>query len=533
VSAAAVVGVELAAVTLVCGGLHVLALFLLRAVPMSSSTAEWHRMAKSKIKGLLIVSFVVVALVVIASNGYLVVRGLDPKEETQTLIRSIPPRIWNAIGTGLVKLTLVSGAFLVVIRLLRRSLRRIERSVDRWDPVRDDDQNLASLFRRVDRTIVNLGWILLAVYASSAFPIPPTLTNLIVLAARIYLVVAIGFIVIRSTGVIVGTLDGISNRFAQKRDLLRHYDHLRSLLPTLRACLEYALWIGVLSLVLVQLAPTQGLAIWGPRLIQAIGIFVAGRVLIELGFLEIEHRMLPRDSLADMERRRRATMVPLVRSAFTYAVYFGTAALMLGALGFNPMPFLAGAGLLGLVVGFGAQSLINDVVSGFFILFENIYLVGDIIEAGGASGVVEGIEFRTTRIRDADGRVHIIRNGDMKPVINYSKDFTMAVVTMEVAYDADLPAVFERLRDAGSRLREENRDVLEDTRIDGITAFGASTMTVRTSTRVLPGRHEKAAAALRLLIKEALKRSTSDASGPPTSEMRGRLVMEPAPPPQT
>jgi moderate conductance mechanosensitive channel len=75
-------------------------------------------------------------------------------------------------------------------------------------------------------------------------------------------------------------------------------------------------------------------------------------------------------------------MVPLVRSAFTYAVYFGTAVLILGSLGFNPMPVLAGAGLLGLVIGFGAQSLINDVVSGSFILLENIYLVGDIVEVG-------------------------------------------------------------------------------------------------------------------------------------------------------
>ena len=126
--------------------------------------------------------------------------------------------------------------------------------------------------------------------------------------------------------------------------------------------------------------------------------------------------MLPSDGVDEMERRRRATMVPLVRSIFTYAVYFASAALMLSALGFNPMPFLAGAGILGLVVGFGAQSLINDVVSGFFILFENVYLVGDLIEAAGAKGIVEAIEFRVTKIRDADGRVHIIRNGDMTDI---------------------------------------------------------------------------------------------------------------------
>ena len=93
--------------------------------------------------------------------------------------------------------------------------------------------------------------------------------------------------------------------------------------------------------------------------------------------------------------------------------------------------------------------MINDVVSGFFILFENIYLVGDAIEAAGARGVVEAIDFRTTKIRDGDGRLHIIRNGDMKQVVNYSKDYAVAVVALDVTYGADLRAVFTSLHRAG------------------------------------------------------------------------------------
>jgi small conductance mechanosensitive channel len=186
--------------------------------------------------------------------------------------------------------------------------------------------------------------------------------------------------------------------------------------------------------------------------------------------------------------------------------------LILAALGFNPLPFLAGAGILGLVVGFGAQSLINDVVSGFFILFENTYLVGDVVEAGGGKGVVEAIEFRTTKIRDRDGRVHVIRNGDVKDVINYSKEYTMAVVPVDIVYDADMRAVFSILREAGERFRVDNPDVLGETEIDGIVAFGTTTMTVRTSTRVKPGRHDAAAAALRFSIKEAFDRRAAGAS---------------------
>ena len=113
----------------------------------------------------------------------------------------------------------------------------------------------------------------------------------------------------------------------------------------------------------------------------------------------------------------------------------------------------------------------RHVVSGFFILFEKTYLVGDSIEAGGARGVVEGIEFRTTRIRDADGRLHVIRNGDVKEVINYSKDYTLAVVSVDMIYDADLRTVFAILKEAGEHLRAENADVITETQIDGVVAF--------------------------------------------------------------
>ena len=186
---------------------------------------------------------------------------------------------------------------------------------------------------------------------------------------------------------------------------------------------------------------------------------------------------------------------------------------MLGSLGFNPLPFLAGAGLAGLVIGFGAQSLINDVVSGFFILFENIYLVGDIVEVGAGAGRRRSDRVpHNRRIRDAEGRLHIIRNGDMKPVINYSTDYGMAIVAVEVPYDADLKRVLAALRQASERLHAESHDVLAETEIDGITAFGASSMTVRTATRVRPGRHASTEAALRLLINETFERQANGGS---------------------
>jgi moderate conductance mechanosensitive channel len=422
-------------------------------------------------------------------------------------VASLGPRAALLIA-GIV---LVFAAAWVARRLARIAARLLARAI-----AVDSRAKLDAATTHVERFITRTAWLALPVLACVLLAAPARVTNSLVLALSLYLTIAGGLLVIRFVALLVDLIDVLGRRLAERRQWTRSYDHLRALLPTLRASLEYALWVGIVTLVLFLVPSTRPFAIWGPRVLQAIAIFFAGRVLIELAHLEIGHRMLPSEGLSDTDRRRRATMVPLVRSTTTYAVYFGTFALVLSTLGFNVMPFLAGAGILGLVIGFGAQSLINDVVSGFFILFENIYLVGDVVEVGPARGVVEAIEFRTTKIRDSEGRLHIIRNGDMKPVINYSREYTIAVVAVDVAYDADLHRVFATLQQTGALLRAANSDVLADLVVEGITAFGATTMTIRTATRVKAGRHDAVAAALRLLITETFDR---EAGGVPRKSL--------------
>src|SRR5207248_10424691 len=105
------------------------------------------------------------------------------------------------------------------------------------------------------------------------------------------------------------------------------------------------------------------------------------------------------------------TLVPLIHSICQYLIYFGSVLLMLGVLGVDTRPILAGAGILGLAVGLGAQTLVTDLVSGFFILFENQFLVGDYVKIGEAAGIVEEVGMRTTHVRDGQGKLHIIPNG--------------------------------------------------------------------------------------------------------------------------
>ena len=500
------------------------------AAARTGTLADSSRRLKTRVRNVLIVTCLLLAVAILAYNGWLIAHGTDAWRHSRDLLAAIGNDVWIRLAIALAKVIAIALAFLVASRLVRRGLGRIERAVIGWEGLRNHDDSVRAAFLGLTHAIVTAGWLLFAVLAFRLFAVPATIGRGLMTIVRAYLVVAVGLLLIRSSVLIVDILDGYSQRYVQRRDWQRHYDHLRPLLPTFRACLEYALWIAVATAALLQLGWIGSVGTWGPRLIQAIGLFFLGRVVIELGHLEIGRRMLPQEGLDEMSRRRRETMAPVVRSTFTYAVYFGTAVLILASLGFNPMPFLAGAGILGLVIGFGAQSLIHDVVSGFFILFENTFLVGDAIEAAGAKGVVEAIEFRTTKIRDSDGRLHIVRNGDVKQVVNYSKEYALAIVAVDVPYDADLPQVFGILRDAGERTRRENPDVLGETRIEGISAFGPAAMTVRTSTRVKPGRHEGAAAAIRLAIKEAFDRRSA---GAPRKALVPEKLVSVAPVPDT
>jgi moderate conductance mechanosensitive channel len=507
VSMLVVAGVELAFVFIVTTVFYRLATGALdHTASRFPSLADSSRALRKRSRGVVIITACLLALVIVTYNGWLARRGIDARAHTVALLQATGYDVWRRIGSALAKLAAAALGFLIAVRVVRRLLGRFEAALSRWGRLKDPDKRVRTTFAGLSYAIVNAGWLLLAVFALQVFGVPEGIVSVFVIAVRVYLVIAIGVLLIRASVVIVDTLDGLGQRYVETRDWKRYYEHLRPLVPTFRACLEYGLWVAVASLAIFQLAPVQSVVDWGPRLIEAIGLFFLGRVVIELGRLEIDHRMLPKMGLDVMSRRRRETMAPIVRSAFTYAVYFGTAVMILANLGFNPMPFLAGAGILGIVIGFGAQALIHDVVSGFFILFENTYLIGDAIEAGGAKGVVEAIEFRTTKIRDAEGRLHVLRNGEVKQVVNYSKGYTVAVVSLDVPYEVDLPQVFTIVREAGERVRRENQDVIGEIQIDGISAFGTATMALRTSTRVKAGRHEATSAALRLAIKEAFDR---------------------------
>ncbi|EPR37653.1 MscS Mechanosensitive ion channel [Desulfovibrio sp. X2] len=163
--------------------------------------------------------------------------------------------------------------------------------------------------------------------------------------------------------------------------------------------------------------------------------------------------------------------------------------VILGQLGINLGPILAAAGILGLAVGFGAQTLVQDVISGFFLLVEDQVRVGDVIQVGDKGGLVESITLRLIVLRDLAGNVHYIRNGKVDIVTNMTKDYSRYVFDIGVAYKEDVDRVIEVVKGIDEEMREDPQYkflILEPLEVLGLDRFDDSAVVVRARTKTLP-----------------------------------------------
>lgn len=211
--------------------------------------------------------------------------------------------------------------------------------------------------------------------------------------------------------------------------------------------------------------------------------------------------VLRRRGLAHESRIR--TLLPLIRSVVGYGVLFGALILALRALGVDYTAILAGAGVVGLAVGFGAQTLVRDFISGFFLLYEGLIAAGDYIVLGDIAGEVERIGLRVTHVRAFNGALHVIPNGELTRFGNFNRGFMRAIVTVDLAYEQDARKGLEiagRAVDAWQRERGEI--VLEPPSVQGIVSFGESGMTIRVVCKVRPLEHWQAERELRLRLKQ-------------------------------
>ena len=242
--------------------------------------------------------------------------------------------------------------------------------------------------------------------------------------------------------------------------------------------------------------------------IKILGILIALIILSQMSRWIVKwlERFVPeKDSLQATEAKKRAqTLGNILRHTFLIVIFFIAILMILGELGIQLGPLLATAGIGALAIGFGAQSLVKDVISGFFIILENQYRIGDAIEVAGVSGLVESVSLRKTVLRDLEGRVHTVPNGEIKVVSNLSKEWSRAVVDIGVSYRDDVDHIIDLLGQIGRELAGEEpyqSAILESPQILGVERFGESQLVIRMIVKTMPLKQWEVGRELRRRIK--------------------------------
>jgi len=238
-------------------------------------------------------------------------------------------------------------------------------------------------------------------------------------------------------------------------------------------------------------------------------IFIAGRVVVGVAGKAITHMVIERKQegrRVKLDPRRSQTIGRLVKNVISYVVNFVVLMLILSELGVDLAPLLAGAGVLGLAIGFGAQSLVKDVITGFFIIFEDQFAVGDVIRTGNGNyqGTVEEIGLRVTKIKSWTGEVHIIPNGAITEVTNFSLNNSVGVVDVSVAYESDIQKATEVIKRTVMEVYETNENIVKEPEVLGIQALGPSEVVIRVTAECKPMTHVGVGRVLNEEIKKAL-----------------------------
>ncbi len=256
-----------------------------------------------------------------------------------------------------------------------------------------------------------------------------------------------------------------------------------------------------------------------PEILVAVGVRIASAVAVAALAYWALTLILKRieGSLGDpgksgaltLQEQRARTLIGLFRSIGRVIIGVMFIFMLLGAVGVNLGPLLAGAGVIGLAVSFGAQSLVKDVISGLFILIENQFGVGDVIRIEGVSGAVERMTLRVVVLRDVEGVVHIVPNGQITKVSNLTRSWSRVVLDIGVAYREDPDRVIAVLRDVGRELWDDpdwRPLMLEQPEVPGVESFANSAVNIRMSAKTLPLKKWEVGRELRKRIKVRLDR---------------------------
>jgi moderate conductance mechanosensitive channel len=249
---------------------------------------------------------------------------------------------------------------------------------------------------------------------------------------------------------------------------------------------------------------------WTDTLIRVAAIVVVAVVLSRLALVVVNRvvsRMESGDGRPGDLTRRSKTLASVVRSGLLAVIWVVASVTALSQAGIAVGPIIAAAGVVGIAIGFGAQNLVRDLLAGFFLLFENHYDVGDVVEVAGVGGSVEAVNLRTTVLRDLAGRRHVVPNGEIRVSTNLTKVFSRYVLTLPVPYDEDVDRAIAVLRDVADRMRREppyRELITAPLTVLGVDAYGESSVDVACYVQTLPGEQWTVGRELRRRLKRAL-----------------------------
>ncbi|WP_269585642.1 mechanosensitive ion channel domain-containing protein [Roseibium sp. Sym1] len=270
---------------------------------------------------------------------------------------------------------------------------------------------------------------------------------------------------------------------------------LNAFVPRLLKIIRFAVFLvtmlllleiwGVLSLIdwLVSEAGVQLLSSYGSALLVLLVAFTIWLAVMSWVDLRLQARS------GHIVTARERTLFQLFRNASTVVIIVMATLLALSEIGVDIGPLIAGAGVVGLAISFGAQTLVKDIITGAFIQIENAINEGDVVTVAGITGTVEGLTVRSVRMRDLDGTTHIIPFSSVDMVSNFMRGFSYHVALIGVSYDTDIGAAKEAMLEAFRRLKETDfgPKILDEFEMHGVTNFGASSIDIRGRIKTLPG----------------------------------------------
>ncbi len=285
-------------------------------------------------------------------------------------------------------------------------------------------------------------------------------------------------------------LDKVINYQHHEKGLINP-EFVQIICSTLKAVVNYGglflAFLVILEIFDVSVFQTGDLKAVGFQLLRVIAIFIGARLIINFQRAFTTRWISKEEENEKPISPRMKTLGTLLNSILTYGIFFIAGLMILETFRINTTAILASVGVLGLAVGFGAQNLVKDIISGFFIIFEDQFRVGEFVEAGGATGVVEEIGLRTTKIKRWTGHLEILPNGEITKVVNYSRSNMLAVCVVGIAYEMDIDKAQEVLRKISEKAYQEIDAIVEVPIVQGVVALADSSVNVRVIATTLPG----------------------------------------------